>query len=74
MITRFQLAAQKKNEGRPPVWFMRQAGRYHSHYQKLKETYSFTELCKLPKVACEATVMCQLVPRAAKAMPEVAAE
>ena len=56
MITRFQLAAQKKNEGRPPVWFMRQAGRYHSHYQKLKETYSFTELCKLPKVACEATM------------------
>jgi uroporphyrinogen decarboxylase len=35
---------------------MRQAGRYHSHYQKLKEKHSFIELCKIPEVACEATM------------------
>ncbi|MBC7693545.1 MAG: uroporphyrinogen decarboxylase [Methylotenera sp.] len=46
----------KRNKGRPPVWFMRQAGRYHSHYQELKKKYSFTEICKIPEVACEATM------------------
>ena len=37
----------------PPIWFMRQAGRYHNHYQKLKEKYSFEELCKIPDLASE---------------------
>tara|TARA_Y200000002_G_scaffold249466_1_gene206612 strand:- start:9215 stop:10189 length:975 start_codon:yes stop_codon:yes gene_type:complete len=37
----------------PPIWFMRQAGRYHSHYRKLKETYTFEELCKQPDLAGE---------------------
>jgi uroporphyrinogen decarboxylase len=52
----FKAAIRRENAGRPPVWFMRQAGRYHSHYQKLKERHSFVELCKLPQVACEATM------------------
>ena len=37
----------------PPIWFMRQAGRYHTHYQKLKEKYTFEELCKTPELASE---------------------
>lgn len=37
----------------PPIWFMRQAGRYHSHYRKLKEKYTFLELCKKPELAAE---------------------
>lgn len=41
---------------RVPVWFMRQAGRYHDHYQNLKKTYTFMELCKQPKLACEVTM------------------
>jgi uroporphyrinogen decarboxylase len=49
----FQATIRRENQARPPVWFMRQAGRYHSHYQKLKQTHSFMELCKLPAVACE---------------------
>jgi uroporphyrinogen decarboxylase len=32
---------------------MRQAGRYHSHYQALRARYSFIELCKKPDVAAE---------------------
>ena len=32
---------------------MRQAGRYHSHYRKLKEKYTFEELCKTPDLAAE---------------------
>lgn len=39
-----------------PVWFMRQAGRYHDHYQNLKKSHTFMELCKNPKLACEVTM------------------
>lgn len=49
-------ALLRKNTERPPVWFMRQAGRYHAHYQALKKQYSFMEICTLPNVACEATM------------------
>lgn len=52
----FQSAIRRQNDSRPPVWFMRQAGRYHSHYQKLREKHSFIDLCKKPEVACEATL------------------
>ena len=48
-------AVLKKNESRPPVWFMRQAGRYHSHYQAMKRKYTFMELCKIPEAATEVT-------------------
>ena len=37
----------------PPIWFMRQAGRYHDHYQALKKNHSFEELCKNPLLAAE---------------------
>jgi uroporphyrinogen decarboxylase len=35
---------------------MRQAGRYHSHYQALRKQHSFVEICKIPSVAAEATM------------------
>jgi uroporphyrinogen decarboxylase len=39
-----------------PVWFMRQAGRYHSHYQNIKKDSDFMKMCKDPKLACEITM------------------
>ncbi len=39
-----------------PIWFMRQAGRYHSHYQNIKKNSHFLEMCKTPKLACEITM------------------
>ncbi|XDD47579.1 uroporphyrinogen decarboxylase family protein [Leptospira sp. WS39.C2] len=50
---RFANAIQLVPQNVPPIWFMRQAGRYHSHYRKLKERYSFMELCKEPELAAE---------------------
>ncbi|TGL54136.1 uroporphyrinogen decarboxylase [Leptospira kemamanensis] len=50
---RFANAIQLVPQNVPPIWFMRQAGRYHSHYRKLKETHSFMELCKVPELAAE---------------------
>ena len=49
----FQNALKQKAQNVPPVWFMRQAGRYHQHYQKLKEKHTFMELCKVPELAAE---------------------
>lgn len=52
----FQKALSRQNDDRPPVWLMRQAGRYHRHYQELRKQYSFIELCKIPEIACETTM------------------
>ena len=42
---------------RPPVWFMRQAGRILPNYMKLKETYSFHELMNDKNLASQVTLM-----------------
>ena len=46
-----------KNTERPPVWFMRQAGRVLPNYRALKENYTFSELMEDPKLAAEVTWM-----------------
>ncbi|MBO9151164.1 uroporphyrinogen decarboxylase [Chitinophaga sp. GCM10012297] len=42
---------------RPPVWMMRQAGRFLPDYIKLRDKYSFFERCQTPELATEITVM-----------------
>ena len=39
-----------------PVWFMRQAGRYHAHYQNIKKDSDFMTMCKTPQLACDITM------------------
>lgn len=53
MNTKFQNAIARKPQPTPPIWFMRQAGRYHKHYQGLRQKHSFVELCKIPELAAE---------------------
>ena len=50
---KFSNAINNIPQSTPPIWFMRQAGRYHSHYQGLRKKYSFVELCKTPNLAAE---------------------
>ncbi|HPY82182.1 MAG TPA: uroporphyrinogen decarboxylase family protein, partial [Bacteroidales bacterium] len=48
---------RKEHTSRPPVWFMRQAGRILPRYLALKEKYTFREMMENPKIAAEVTLM-----------------
>lgn len=53
MNSQFESVTNLNNQGVPPIWFMRQAGRYHRHYQQLRAKASFLELCRQPELASQ---------------------
>lgn len=50
-------AALSQPTERPPVWMMRQAGRFMKEYWEIKNKYSFLEMCKTPEIAADVTML-----------------
>jgi uroporphyrinogen decarboxylase len=48
--TTFIKACYGKNDGRIPIWIMRQAGRYLPEYRAVREQASFVEMCRSPEL------------------------
>ncbi len=46
-----------KHTSRPPVWYMRQAGRVLPSYLKIKEKYSFWQMMQDPELAAKVTLL-----------------
>jgi uroporphyrinogen decarboxylase len=53
----FIRAANSELTERPPVWMMRQAGRFMKEYWDIKNKYSFLEMCKTPELAADVTML-----------------
>lgn len=53
----FLRALKGEKVDRPPVWMMRQAGRYLPDFMKIKRKYDFFTRCQTPELATEITLM-----------------
>ncbi|MGO8758671.1 MAG: uroporphyrinogen decarboxylase [Terracidiphilus sp.] len=54
--SRFVRACLRQPVDRPPVWFLRQAGRYMQEYREVRKHHTLVEICKNPELAAEVTI------------------
>ncbi len=57
MNTLFLEALHCRNQNRPPVWLMRQAGRYMPQYRALREKHSLWQLFHEPELAFQVSML-----------------
>jgi uroporphyrinogen decarboxylase len=53
---RFLKACRREETDRPPVWFMRQAGRYQKDYREIRKTHTLVDICKIPELCAQVTL------------------
>jgi len=58
MTSRLQLKLTGKPTDRPPVWLMRQAGRFHPNYRAIRANFNnFMDFCNNSQAASDATMV-----------------
>ena len=57
MNDKFTNACDRVKQDCPPIWMMRQAGRYQKSYMAMKEKFTFEQMCKLPRIAAQTAIL-----------------
>ena len=64
---RFLAAIQCLPVDRPPIWLMRQAGRYMADFRAYSDKYGFRMRSETPEIAIELSLQCWRAPPRAPA-------